>query len=238
MDHNEVSDYLSRVCEEQNVRLEMTCYAAPVSIEGSVDGKPLYYRSRGTGWQFVVYTDADLNGVEWVTGYDNGVNKELDKALMSPFPWSTEHEEKLMKLYDKSIHHPDAFEYSYRTGGQLYDVLTDCIRNYRQYVMQKSQLERVLPSLVETSKLTRMWILAEPDAKDADDLYIDAFYANNSGWGLSTIASKISPDSEMPFVMLRRGVVMIQRGLDSVSDVCAAMRIDAAKRGFKYDQET
>lgn len=236
MEHNEVSEYLAQVGEEQKVQLHLLTHAAPVQVEGSVDGHPFYYRARGAGWSFEVYKDADCDDIQWSTGYSNGVYAEYNKAMAAPLPWSDEHNALLVRLLEEATKDPNAFEFSYRSGEELYDVLTRCIQDYRQYETCKNSLQRAMPHLVSTSKLTRMWILAEPELKDADDLYLDVFYANNSGWGLKTVASKIAVDDGTPFVMLREGIVMIQRGLEPVRDVCEAMRIDAAIRGFKHEE--
>lgn len=132
-----MSDPIYRLNNELHVDLQMTCGAAPVQIEGEVDGFEIYFRSRGSGWSFEVYgrdehKRTDESVVLFSIGYSNGVGKEFWQKLTSwEQPFTEEQTAELMRLHDEDIKHPQAFEFSFLTDQQVYDTLKSCIEQYR-----------------------------------------------------------------------------------------------------------
>jgi hypothetical protein len=50
----------------------MSCSAAPVQIEGLVDGRPFYFRARYQRWSFSVAERSDKNAVDVSCGFTPG----------------------------------------------------------------------------------------------------------------------------------------------------------------------
>jgi hypothetical protein len=71
---------MALVMKMDGIVYEITCSAAPLQIEGTIDGVPFYFRSRWTSWRIGIGGDTVMNP-DWRREDDYGT-EEFDASWM------------------------------------------------------------------------------------------------------------------------------------------------------------
>lgn len=87
-----------------------TCDAAPVQVEGTLDGHPFYFRARGDEWSFSL---AEAPGLDPI--YIDSAESAVGRGYFLAAPYGA----------------PGSYAASYMALAEARDLIGECVRRYR-----------------------------------------------------------------------------------------------------------